>query len=93
MPSRAGESGKRASSDRGLAPETERRTDTGRGIGTGTVTIIDTVSTSRKATNVIAAAVQRGPRTRSAAGSIADLSGGKKRTLITMGRCHTPSAG
>lgn len=55
---------KRASNDRALAPETERKTDTER--ETGRVTI-NTVSTSRKATNEIAAAVQRGQRTRSTA--------------------------
>lgn len=70
MQSRAGESVKRASSDHALAPERERKTDTeretGRGIETGRVTI-NTVSTSRKATNEIAAAVRRGQRTRSTA--------------------------
>lgn len=63
---RAGERGKRASNDHALAPE--RRTDTGRGIERGTETVtINTVNTSRKATNMIAAGVQRGQRTRSVA--------------------------
>lgn len=43
---------------------TDTESETGRGIERGTTS---TVSTSRKATNAIAAAAQRGQRTRSAA--------------------------